>query len=192
MYKYADGRTPREVYEQLHAADQWYSCDARCHGRGLEPLVVGKSLLDVGCGRTLFVNEFPELKCTVLDISQPVIDDMRRAGITAIRGEVQHLPFADNEFDSVCAFDILEHVPPDELAQAITELKRVASLRVLITIGKRSHVHTGTELHLSLMRFAEWREMLHDEKWVIIYDAEHWSNVSYMFVLEASPGGNIR
>jgi len=176
---------PREVYEMLHRADPDYSSDRRSHGRGLEPLVTGKSLLDVGAGKCLFVQEFDGIRCVAVDLSQVAVEWLRERGVIARQAEIQHLPYSDNEFDTVCAFDVLEHVPPDDLMQAISELKRVARLRVLLTIGKREHVHTGYQLHLSLRSFKEWAGILEDESWVILYRGEQWSHVSYMFALEA-------
>jgi len=176
---------PREVYEQLHIADSTYSGDHRSHGRGLEALVVGKSLLDVGCGRCLFVQAFPELRTVAVDISGVVVAELTAQGITAVRAEIQALPFARDEFTTVCAFDVLEHIPPGEVDTAISELKRVASKRVLLTIGKRGHVHSGWQLHLTLKPFNEWALLLADDRWRIIYDSEHWSHVSCMFALEA-------
>lgn len=40
-----------------------------------------------------------------------------------IEASVTELPFPDNEFDLVCAFDVIEHVENDE--QAMEEMKRV-------------------------------------------------------------------
>lgn len=44
-------------------------------------------------------------------------------GMEVINGSVLELPFADNEYDLVCAFDVVEHVEDDVLA--VQEMKRV-------------------------------------------------------------------
>lgn len=178
---------PREIYELLHTADPDYSGDRRSHGRGLEPLVAGDSLLDVGAGKCLFVADpaFRDMRTVAVDISDVAVDALIRQGVHAQRAEIQALPFSDNAFDTACAFDVLEHVPPDQVDKAISELKRVARLRVLLTIGKRPHVHSGYQLHLTLKPFAEWAAMLEDETWVMLYKGEDWSPVSYMYCLEA-------
>lgn len=43
--------------------------------------------------------------------------------IPVVHGSILSLPFGDNEFDLVCAFDVIEHVEDDKLA--VAEMKRV-------------------------------------------------------------------
>ena len=52
--------------------------------------------------------------------------------IKVINGSILELPFADNTFDLVCAFDVIEHVEDDKLALA--EMKRVCKQNGLITV----------------------------------------------------------
>jgi ubiquinone/menaquinone biosynthesis C-methylase UbiE len=52
--------------------------------------------------------------------------------IKVINGSILELPFADNTFDLVCAFDVIEHVEDDKLALA--EMKRVCKPNGLITV----------------------------------------------------------
>lgn len=55
-------------------------------------------------------------------------------GLDIQHGSITELQFADDSFDLVCAFDVIEHVEDDKLA--VSELKRVAneSGNVLITV----------------------------------------------------------
>ncbi|MEI6604268.1 MAG: class I SAM-dependent methyltransferase [Verrucomicrobiota bacterium] len=48
---------------------------------------------------------------------------MENAGIDAICASMTNLPFDNNSFDLVCAFDVVEHIEDD--SKAILELKRV-------------------------------------------------------------------
>ena len=58
-----------------------------------------------------------------LDISPPVIERLNARGGSAQRGEITALPFGDDSFDLVTAFDVVEHVEDDQAGFA--ELTRV-------------------------------------------------------------------
>ena len=60
-----------------------------------------------------------------VDISTVAVAKLRARGANALLGNVSALPFADQGFDLVCAFDIVEHVDDD--AAALSELARVAA-----------------------------------------------------------------
>ena len=51
-----------------------------------------------------------------VDISTVAVTKLRARGANALLGNVSALPFADQEFDLVCAFDIVEHVDDDAAA----------------------------------------------------------------------------
>jgi SAM-dependent methyltransferase len=59
-----------------------------------------------------------------VDISMPALSKLRERGALATVAQVTGLPFADETFDFVCAFDIVEHVDDDD--GALAELSRVA------------------------------------------------------------------
>jgi SAM-dependent methyltransferase len=58
-----------------------------------------------------------------VDASAPVTERLNACGAAAQTGDAAALPFQDQKFDLVCAFDILEHVDDDE--RAFSELSRV-------------------------------------------------------------------
>ena len=49
---------------------------------------------------------------------------IQKTGLEIINGSITELPFDENIFDLVCAFDVIEHVDDDVLA--VSEMKRVA------------------------------------------------------------------
>jgi SAM-dependent methyltransferase len=59
-----------------------------------------------------------------VDISAPALAKLCGRGAQVVLGEVTALPFADNSFDLVCAFDIIEHVEDDD--GALSEVQRTA------------------------------------------------------------------
>jgi SAM-dependent methyltransferase len=58
-----------------------------------------------------------------IDISAPVIEQLNARGALAQPGDVTVLPFHDDAFDLVCAFDIVEHLEDD--TRAFGEISRV-------------------------------------------------------------------
>jgi SAM-dependent methyltransferase len=59
-----------------------------------------------------------------VDVSEPALSKLSTRGAHVALGEVTALPFADAEFDLVCALDIIEHV--DDEDGAFSEISRVA------------------------------------------------------------------
>lgn len=104
----------------------------------------GMRVLDVGCGRGEIVRhcmnhgveaygiDYAEVATLM---TRDVIASERPAlppekGATAVkagvcRSDAKHLPFADNCFDRILMFDVVEHLYPWELHQAMLEIKRV-------------------------------------------------------------------
>jgi ADP-heptose:LPS heptosyltransferase/ubiquinone/menaquinone biosynthesis C-methylase UbiE len=86
---------------------------------------VGKKVLEVGaadgyCCEVLTKRGFD---VTGLEISKIRYERMKAKGIKCILGDVNALPFPDNEFDTVICGEVLEHI--DSMGQGMKELERV-------------------------------------------------------------------
>ncbi len=85
----------------------------------------GAKILNVGAAlgaSTLMLQEFGEV--TSLEYDKSCCEFVKaELGMEFINGSITELPFADGQFDLVCAFDVVEHVQDDLLA--VTELHRV-------------------------------------------------------------------
>jgi ubiquinone/menaquinone biosynthesis C-methylase UbiE len=99
-------------------------CLAECKG--------GENILEVGFGSGLtFLNlneMYRQIHGLDLTCDVNVVKDVFAAhGVhpELRNGDVLHMPYADNQFDTVLLISILEHLKPQELAQAFTEIKRV-------------------------------------------------------------------
>jgi predicted nucleic acid-binding Zn-ribbon protein len=85
----------------------------------------GLTILDVG-GRTALLRRFlPADRITLVDV-----EPSDQPGL--VLGDGSALPFADGAFDLVCAFDTLEHVPPQGRERFLSECLRVARRHVAI------------------------------------------------------------
>ena len=97
-------------------------------------LVVGDSVLDIGPGNGAFLNVLAESKrftriCGI-DIhrhSMLVVPD----AIEFKMQSVTEMDFADDEFDTVCCMEVLEHLEVPDLPQALAHLRRVARRRLV-------------------------------------------------------------
>jgi SAM-dependent methyltransferase len=91
-------------------------------------------ILNVGCGpgrSSEYLSKFG--KVTSIEYDKFCCEfASEKTGLEIINGSITELPFSDNSFDLVCAFDVIEHVEDDQLA--INELKRVTKNESLILI----------------------------------------------------------
>jgi len=100
-----------------------------------------KTILDIGPGSDLLKNILktfnPGLDYKTVDVATDVQPDFV--------GSVTALPLADNSYDVVCAFQVLEHIQFSDFETALLEMKRVSSRYVFVSLP-----HFGPSLELQL------------------------------------------
>lgn len=87
------------------------------------------SVMEVGVGEAVTANYLranTNISYTSVDYAEDLKPD--------VVADVRSLPFQDDAFDTVCAFEVLEHLPYDDFARAVRELARVARGHVLISL----------------------------------------------------------
>lgn len=90
------------------------------------------SVVDVGCGSGLLVNELPSTWRVVgVDRSEVALSFVRRE---AVRADATSLPFCDRGFDVVVCSEVLEHLSDSDVVRAAAELSRVADRYIVITV----------------------------------------------------------
>jgi 2-polyprenyl-3-methyl-5-hydroxy-6-metoxy-1,4-benzoquinol methylase len=104
------------------------------------------TLLDVGTGRGDIAISAEEMarergiKLTTIgiDMSLPLVKELRDKNHHIVRGDALALPFRDKSIDIVLASQILHHFTEDSAEDFIGEMNRVARVSVVISDLKRS------------------------------------------------------
>jgi SAM-dependent methyltransferase len=133
---------PEEAFEHLAALEDghfWFRSRSRLIVWALERhFPEAKSLLEVGTGSGVVLQairaRYPSLELVGVDQSSEALRHAAtRVDARLLELDAQDLPF-DEEFDVVCAFDVLEHVDDDE--RALAELAAAARPRggLLVTV----------------------------------------------------------
>jgi SAM-dependent methyltransferase len=144
-----------------------------------------RSVLEVGCGTggvlAQIAAEHPDVELTGGDLLKEALD-VARARVpqaTLLQLDARRLPYVD-EFDVVCALDVLEHVAEDGAALAEIERSLLPGGGVLVTVpqhprlwsaadeyGRHRRRYTRTALHarieeagLETIRMTSWVTLL--------------------------------
>lgn len=117
-------------YSKERWASLWYQVDEVIK---FKP----ESVLEVGGGLGVFkrVLECMKIQVTISDIADDLKPD--------ILGDVTALPVEDSAFDVACAFQVLEHIPFEDFTLALSELKRVSRLGVVISIPNWKPIYSN-------------------------------------------------
>jgi ubiquinone/menaquinone biosynthesis C-methylase UbiE len=103
-------------------------------------LVIGKSVLDLGCGYgygTAEIATYKTARVVGVDVSQEAIQHAHKqyanSGAEYVAATCDHLSFKDRTFDSVVMFEALEHVRDAEAC--LSEVRRVLTRKGVCVIS---------------------------------------------------------
>lgn len=171
----------RERYRAIYASNAWWwrRYGNSNNGRYVLPVIarwVPHTLLDVGCGRGDFAVQASEYieKVYGQDFALPEGTN-RRPGVTWISGPADLLPLVD--IDVVTAFDLMEHLLPEQVDGVIEELLRVARHFVCLMICCRQTIWRckGSFLHPTVRRASWWQGRLEEQAPVgVMRHQLHW------------------
>jgi len=91
-----------------------------------------KTIADVGCGNGIITNKLNEQYDIIgIDSSKNALEFLNAPSLLA---SIENIPIKDNSFDLVLCSEVLEHVPQSILEKSVSELKRITSKYLLITV----------------------------------------------------------
>ncbi len=93
-----------------------------------------KKLLDVGCATGLMVKYLRMLGVEAwgLEISKYALSRAEKDIRQYLKvGDILDIPFANNSFDTVVSFDVLDHIPAEDMPQALAQCNSVAQTHIL-------------------------------------------------------------
>ena len=163
-------------YYDVERQHWWFVAREKIISNYLKKLISTKILkhqdlkiLNVGCGpgrSSQYLSSFGEV--TSIEYDKDCCEfASERTGLQIINGSITDLPFQDEMFDLVCAFDVIEHVEDDQLA--ISEMKRVTKKDgvIFITIptfmSLWSH-HDVINHHFRRYKFSQIEKLFESQK----------------------------
>lgn len=95
-------------------------------------------ILEIGVG-----NHFVQDKLKRLGVSSTSVDFDEELNPDVV-ANITDLPFENDSFNLVCAFEVLEHLPFDKFEKALKEMKRVSKKTILFSVPYKAF-----KLHLA-------------------------------------------
>lgn len=122
----------------------------------IDNYVVGSKILDLGAGRGWYSKYLSEKGCDVTAIDQEPFFEDEKIKIV-VQSLEENLPFKDEEFDTVLACDIIEHVSNE--AQLISEIARVLKKggRVIVSVPHQD----DSRIASSYLTYCHYKDKTH-------------------------------
>lgn len=130
-----------EIQKQVHKThyfDEKYNSKARWVSFFYQAEIIqnikARSVLEIGPGNGLVTHVLRDrgVQVTTADIDPELKPD--------VVASADKLPFADNSFDAVCAFEVLEHIPFEYFVRNLKEMSRVSKKHIIISLPDRRRI----------------------------------------------------
>lgn len=145
-----------------------------------------KKVLEIGIAYGAFVSKYlrnRNIDVTTLDINKK---------LSPVKvGDILNIPFEDNTFDVVAAFEVLEHLPFLKIKKAIKEIWRVTTSYAIISLPDQRpcfkiefsifrKFSIRKIFNLSYLNFIKYK-LYPGHKWEIGYNGIKKSNIKQLF-----------
>jgi len=130
-------RTACEGYDEFNSSEGEQLSRRLTSAFSLAEVKPGMKILDVGCGRGEILRHAAQLgadawgidyAAVAVSMSHQIIqgvDGVAPGRTSVYQADAKYLPFPDGAFDRVLMFDVVEHLHPWELHEALLEVRRV-------------------------------------------------------------------
>lgn len=124
--------------------------------------VAGHTILDVGCSSGNYVRALRQLGYASLGCD--ILEDAKwRHNQVFTCADLCALPYLDSSFDTLIAFEVLEHIPHVE--KALDEMYRVCRQNIVISVP---NCETTTSFKLSGLVYHHWVDRTHVQQFTPI------------------------
>jgi SAM-dependent methyltransferase len=97
-----------------------------------------KTILDIGCGNGVITNALAvDWDITGLDTSEEALRFLKCSSIMASATEI---PLGNGSFDLALSSEMLEHLNRKDLTQALSEIKRIGAMYLLISVPNKEYL----------------------------------------------------
>ena len=127
---------------------------------------IGSSILDAGCGTGLssYLLAKAGFKIIGMDISEFFLSEGMKKykgqkGLSFKVGDISKMPFSNQSFDTVCSYDLLEHVT--DVKAVLKEMARVVKRGGLIIIFTANHLNPIEHLKSTI----KWQRKVAYKPW---------------------------
>lgn len=93
-----------------------------------------EKILDVGCGKGLFIKIAPH-RIIGIDKDWCSLKECAKEGYTVIKGDVLRLPFVDQSLDGIHCADLIEHFSPSDARSLLIEMLRVLKVGGFLVVA---------------------------------------------------------
>ena len=137
----------------------------------------GRSVLDIGCGAGNYtlklLERLPGLNCTLIDLSQPMLDRARQrlaessaSQVTTLQGDIRELELPKEAFDIVMAAAVLHHLRADsDWESTFAKIHRTLRPEGVLLVSDLLSQDVSSVAQVQRARHGEYLQELRDESY---------------------------